>query len=332
MEKSFSKNIRLGFFVAVGTAMLVLSMYYIGSKRNLFSSTFRISSLFFNVNGLQPGNNVRFSGINVGTVDRVIIITDSSVRVEMIIEEKIHPFIKKNAMATIGTDGLMGNKIVNIDVGSDGAAQAEEGDLISSRKPIETDEMLRTLEVTNKNVAEITENLKNITGKISSRNSLWSLLMDTVVAENIKEAVVNIKMTGARAATITGDLSNIVGTVRSGKGSIGVLLTDTTFSDRLNQTIVQVKMAGTNVAKVTGDMSLLMKQIKDGKGTLGALVMDTSFVTKLNMTLSNAQNGTDNFNQDMEALKHNFLLRGYFRKKEKEAKNKKSPSIPMPSP
>jgi phospholipid/cholesterol/gamma-HCH transport system substrate-binding protein len=327
MEKSFSRNIRLGLFVTVGIVLLVLSFYYIGSKRNLFSSTFRIKSLFYNVNGLQTGNNVRFSGINVGTVDRVVIVNDSSVQVEMIIEEKVHPFIRKNALATIGTDGMMGNKIVNIDAGAAGSVQAEEGDFILSRRPIETDEMLRTLEITNKNVAVITENLKSITGKISSRNSLWSLLMDTVVAENIKEAVVNIKVTGSNAATLSGDLSNIVGAVKGGKGSLGYLLTDTSLASRLNQTMVEVKMAGTNMATVTGDLSKLTDHVSQGQGTLGALIMDTSFVRKLNMSLTNAQNGTDNFNQDMVALKHNILLRGYFRKKAKEEKNNNNNTV-----
>ncbi|HEV7229896.1 MAG TPA: MlaD family protein [Bacteroidia bacterium] len=320
MEQTITKNIKLGIFVAAGTIFLVISLYYIGSKRNLFSSTFRISAIFYNINGLQAGNNVRFSGINVGTVDRVLILNDSSVKVEMLIEEKIHPYIRKNAIATIGTDGLMGNMIVNIDAGNDKSSQVKAGDIISGRKPIETDEMLRTLEVTNKNVAVITENLKTMTTRINSRNSLWSLLMDTVVAENIKEAVVNIKLTGKRTAMITSDLSTIVSDVKGGKGNLGMLLKDTGLVSHLNETMVKIKQAGENAANITNDLGFLTRQVKSGKGTLGTLLIDTSFARKLDKSLDNVQSGTDNFNQDMEALKHNFLLRAYFRKKARTQK------------
>jgi phospholipid/cholesterol/gamma-HCH transport system substrate-binding protein len=194
------------------------------------------------------------------------------------------------------------------------------GDIISGRKPIETDEMLRTLEVTNKNVAVITENLKTMTTRINSRNSLWSLLMDTVVAENIKEAVVNIKLTGKRTAMITSDLSTIVSDVKGGKGNLGMLLKDTGLVSHLNETMVKIKQAGENAANITNDLGFLTRQVKSGKGTLGTLLIDTSFARKLDKSLDNVQSGTDNFNQDMEALKHNFLLRAYFRKKARTQK------------
>src|SRR3989337_310265 len=111
MSKEFSRNIRLGIFVLAGTAFLIMLLYFIGSKQNLFGSTFRISAQFYSVNGLMPGNNVRFAGIDVGTVERVEIISDSTVSVTMLIEEKVRHYIKKNAVAIVGTDGLMGNKL-----------------------------------------------------------------------------------------------------------------------------------------------------------------------------------------------------------------------------
>ena len=114
MAKETSKNIRLGIFVLAGTAFLIVALYFIGNKQNLFGSTFKISAQFNNVNGLMIGNNVRFSGIDVGTVESVEIINDSMVNVVMIIEKDVQKFIRKNAVASVGTDGLMGNKLVNI--------------------------------------------------------------------------------------------------------------------------------------------------------------------------------------------------------------------------
>src|SRR6185312_7968825 len=237
MEKSISRNIRLGVFVTIGTLFLIYALYMIGSKKNLFGSTFKVNAMFHNVNGLMAGNNVRFAGIDVGTLESVQIINDSNIKVVMVIETKDQSFIRENAVASIGTDGLMGNKIVNINGGSPGAPALKKGDTLATLRPIETDEMLRTLNRTNDNIAVITDNLKKITTKINSPNSLWSLLMDTVVADNIKEAVVNIKRTGKNSAEITGDLSNIVKTIKSGRGTVGALLTDTSISNQIHQAI-----------------------------------------------------------------------------------------------
>jgi len=113
------RNIRLGALVITGVVLLVTAFYLIGSKQNLFGSTFKISSTFYNVNGLMKGNNVRLNGIDVGTVGSVKIISDSSVNVVMVIEKNVQQFIKRNAVQSVGTDGVMGNKRVNINSGKE---------------------------------------------------------------------------------------------------------------------------------------------------------------------------------------------------------------------
>jgi phospholipid/cholesterol/gamma-HCH transport system substrate-binding protein len=318
MAKETSKNIRLGLFVVVGTAFLIFALYLIGVKQNLFGSTFRLRAQFHNVNGLMPGNNVRFTGIDVGTVEKVEIINDSTVTVTMVIEDKVQIFIKKNATAIVGTDGLMGNKLVNINPSTEDSPSVEDGDLLKTRNPVGTDDMMRTLNVTNENVRGITEEMKQIVQKLNRPNTLWSILMDTVVAENVKQAIVNIKVTGERTAIITGDLSRIIKDVKSGKGTIGALLTDTAFSTQLHQSIVNIKLISDSLALVTGDLHYITSTVKSGKGTVGTLLMDTTFVTNLNKSMENIKNGTKGFDEDMEALKHNILLRNYFKKKEKE--------------
>lgn len=315
-----SKNIRVGLFVLVGTALLIVALYLIGSKQNLFGSTFTLKAQFYNVNGLMAGNNVRFTGIDVGTVESVEIINDTTVSVTMIIEDKVQEFIKKNAVAIVGTDGLMGNKLVNI-IPTDGPAEGvEDGDMLLSRNPVGTDDMMRTLNITNENVKEITEEIKLIVQKLNSPNSLWSILMDTIVAENVKQAIVNIKVTGERTALITGDLNRIVKHVREGKGTIGALVTDTAFSSKLHQSIVNIELISDSLALVTGDLHYVTSKIKKGEGAIGTVLMDTTFVNNLNKSMQNIESGTKGFDDNMEALKHNILLRNYFKKKEKEAK------------
>ncbi|CAN5239224.1 hypothetical protein BH09BAC5_BH09BAC5_28020 [soil metagenome] len=317
MKKESNRGIRLGIFVLAGTVFLIVALYMIGNKRNLFSNTFSLRADFHTVNGLMPGHNVRFSGIDVGTVQSVSILNDTSVTVMMIIEEKFRTKIKKNAIAAIGTDGLMGNKIVNISSSPSTALCVEDGDILATLKPIETDEMIRTLSITNENIKVITDDLKRITEKINNSNSLWSLLSDTVVAENIRQAIVSIKITSDHSAIITGDLSRITKNIQEGKGTIGALLTDTAMSGQLKQSIVNVQLMSDRVAVVSGDLSMLTNQVKSGEGTVGMLMMDTTFVGNLNQSMINLKSGTANFNEDMEALKSSFLLKHYFRKQAK---------------
>ncbi len=327
MNKETRQGIRLGIFVLAGTLFLIAALYLIGNKRNLFGNTFTVRAEFRDVNGLVPGNNVRFAGIDVGTVESVEVTTGSRVTVTMIIEEKYKSIIRKNAIAAIGTDGLMGNKIVNINSHEDTGPMISDGDVLATLQPVETDEMIRTLNRTNDNLAEITDNMKMITQKINNSNSLWSLLADTVVADNVRQAIVSIRLTGEHTALISGDLSKISSDIRAGKGPVGMLITDTTMSGQIRHSIVTIKMISDQLAVVSGDVGVLTNNARNGEGAVGTLVMDTAFAGSLTRSVQNLEAGTEGFNENMEALKHNFLLRGYFRKQAK-----KNPTVPAPAP
>ena len=320
MGAESAKNLRLGMFVLAGTLLLILTLYLIGVKQNLFGSTFTLRAEFHNVNGLMPGNNVRFTGIDIGTVESVEIINDSTVSVIMVIENKVQGFIKKNSLAAVGTDGLMGNKLVNIFSVQGPGEVVEDGDLLKSKPALNTDDMLKTLNTTNNNIRDISLQIKTMVERLNSPNSLWNILMDTTLAENVKQAIVSIKITGKKSAMITGDLSRIVKHVKEGKGSVGGLLMDTVLSSGLHQSIVNIKLISDTLATVSGDLSRISSGIREGKGTIGTLLMDTSFVGNLNKSMRNVERGTKGFDDNMEALKHNILLRGYFKKKAKEKK------------
>jgi phospholipid/cholesterol/gamma-HCH transport system substrate-binding protein len=317
MVKDASKNIRLGTFVLAGTVFLIVTLYLIGNNHNLFGNTFRISAEFYNVNGLMPGNNVRFSGIDVGTVESVDIVSDSSVMVVMIIEQDIRKFVRKNAVASIGTDGLMGNKIVNINSSNEPSDQIEEGDVLETMRPIEQDEMIRTLNATNENMQVITSNLRTITDRINSKNSLWSLLMDTVVAENVKASIVNIRIASNQSAILTGNLTSITSDIRNGKGTLGALITDTTIAGDLKQIIVKFENINDSVAVISGNVSEIVNGIKDGKGSIGVLLNDTTLVHNLNQGITNINTGSVLLNEDLKAVRESWPFRRYFRKQGK---------------
>lgn len=317
MTKSTSKNIRLGIFVLAGTVFLIAVLYLIGNNHNLFGNTFRISAEFYNVNGLMPGNNVRFSGIDVGTVESVEIVSDSSVMVVMVIEQDIRQYIRKNAVASIGTDGLMGNKIVNINSSKESSEVIEEGDVLATTRPIEQDEMIRTLNATNENMQVITSNLRTITDRINSKNSLWSLLMDTVVAENVKASIVNIRVASSQSAVLTGNLAQITAGIKNGEGTLGALITDTTLSTDIKQAIVKFESINDSVAVISGDLSAIVSGIRNGQGSIGVLLNDTSFVHNLNAGMDNIRQGSVLLNEDLEAVRHSWPFKRYFRKQGK---------------
>ena len=220
-------KVRLGLFVLGGLTLFVLAIFIIGKQKNLFNPVFTLRSTFSNVSGLRVGNNIRFSGINVGTVDNIIIINDSTVRVDMSIKIEVKKFIKTDSEVAIGSEGLIGDRLLIITQGSADASVVTEGKQLMSKEPVETDAIMASLQVTAGNAEIITEQLAEIMTKINS-----------------------------------------------GEGTLGKLIQDTTIAGNLNQTIVNLK--------------------KSSKG-LG---------------------------ENMEAAKHNFLFRGYFKKKEKAAAQK----------
>jgi phospholipid/cholesterol/gamma-HCH transport system substrate-binding protein len=228
MKSESGNKIRLGIFVSIAIGLFIVVIYYIGNKQNMFTKTITVNGIFSNVEGLQAGNNVRFTGINVGTIKDIVIITDSTVQVEMVIKEDVQKFIKDDAMATIGTEGLMGNKVINLIPGSPDRPMIKDGGSMRTVTPVSMDDIMASLQVTATNAAYITE-----------------------------------------------DIAAVTGGMRTGEGAIGRLLVDTTFAKNLDQTLV------------------------------------------------NARNATDGLNQNMEAAKENFLLKGYFKKKEKEAEKAK---------
>lgn len=318
MNKEISKNIRLGVFVVLGAVLLIVALYVVGNKRNLFGETFSISAKFYNVGGLMKGNNVRFAGIDVGTVEQVEIINDSSVNVVMVIENDVKKFIKKNAIASLGTDGLMGNKLVNINVVDGSSAVVEDGDELQTLRSVETDEMTRTLNITNENIKVISANVRDITANLSSEHGLLTILTDTLVAENIRTAILNVKGMSKQAVGIAGNFEQISKTIKNGKGTVGSLISDSSVFLNLKQVMGRLQKVSDTAEIVANDISSIVGKIKKGEGSVGNLITDTTFIHNLNKSVESINSAAKGFDENMEAFKHSILLRGYYRKQEKK--------------
>jgi len=194
MNNSNNFKFRLGLFVIAGLLLFAIAIFYIGKQKNLFNPTIRLTAIFGNVSGLQVGSNVRFSGINVGTVDRVDILTDTSVLVEMMIGKNPQRFIKKDAYATIGSEGLMGDKVITLGQGTASAGSVEDGDLLRSYDPVETDAIIASLQVSGENAEIVTGQMAEILYKINNGSgTLGRLISDTTIAENLQSTIENLK-------------------------------------------------------------------------------------------------------------------------------------------
>ncbi len=187
-------KIRLGLFVAGGLALFVLAIFIIGKQKNLFDPVFKLTTTFYNVSGLQVGNNILFSGINVGTVDNISIINDSTVRVDMLIQKDVQKFIKSDCEAGIGSSGIIGDRVLIVTQGSSNAAVVKDGQHIYSNEPVETDAIMNSLKVTADNAAVISDQLAEIMIKLNSgKGTLGRLIQDSAIAENINQTIVNLK-------------------------------------------------------------------------------------------------------------------------------------------
>jgi phospholipid/cholesterol/gamma-HCH transport system substrate-binding protein len=199
MPKEKNYKWKLGLFAVVALVLAVGAIYYVGKQKNKFGSVYRLSALFNSVSGLKIGSNVRFAGIDVGTVDDIELMTDTSVKVDMVLQKNVQKFIKRDAQASIGSEGLMGDKVIVLSAGNDpGQPEARESDMLTSRVPIETDQIMASLKTTADNAAVITANLADITYGINhGKGALGKLLVDTSLSYNISATMRNLRRSSA---------------------------------------------------------------------------------------------------------------------------------------
>lgn len=320
MENTAHK-IKLGIFVLTGTVLLIVALYIIGTKQNIFNKTISVYVKFNNVNGLISGNNIRFAGIAIGTVKNVIITNDTTVVVEMVIRQDAIHYIRKGSVAEIGSDGLMGNKLINISTNESGTPFVKEGDTILTKQAIATDDMMRTLSTTNQNVLEITTDLKKITRKIHDSTPVWDLLSDTTSADNIRKILRNIELASSQAGKLTSEAEVLLSEIKDGQGMAGTIISDEEAAKNLESTIANLK-AATDTAKLAlHHMHEFMEDLNITPGPLGVLARDTVMAGDMKSVFANLNTSTILLNENLKALRGNFLFKKYFRKKAKEEKN-----------
>lgn len=299
MQNSLS-NAKLGIFIFLGSTLLVVLIFLLGNKDQLFTSTFTVKTYFLNTQGLRNGASVRFGGVDVGAVKDIKILGDNSGRIEitMRIKTEIKPFLKKDSKASIETEGLVGNKVVILTIGSNEAEEISDGGTILSREPLSFANIIEETQGIMAYTKEMTKNLSEIVQKVNSgEGTIGKILND----DELYKAAANLTKTADKSmVSLTEDLNVVVSTFDSlGKG---------------------VEEAVNNINNIVTRIDIMIADVSAGKGLFGSLVTGKGKESEsINKILDNlivvtdeAKSSAAKLNENMEALKHNWLFKSYF--------------------
>ena len=321
MRITNAQKIKLGLFVIITAILLVIALYFIGRKQNIFGSTYYISAVFNNVNGLKLGNNVRYSGINVGTVKKIFMINDSTICVDMAIESSILDHMRTNAKAVIGSDGIVGSMVVNIFPGSIEADLLKPGDTLSSIRKVSTSDMMSTLNVTNENAAALSSELLKITNSLNEgQGTLGRLLNDEEMGSDLKETVKNLNRVSREASSVIADLKAVISDIQFEESLLYVLVSDSLAATQFRSTLTHLEASSVEIENAVENLNEIILQVKEGEGTFNYIMTDTTLVNDIDETVKNVKEGSVMLNENLEAMRHNVLFKGYFKKMEKQEK------------
>ena len=361
MKNTRKANIRLGMYIAGGVILFIVIFYLIGSKQNMFSTNVKVTTVFSDVVGLRQGANVRFTGIDVGAVSGLTILSDSSVLVEMAIDRKVTPFIKKNSTATIGSQGLMGARILILLPGSPDQPSIEEGDQLPSVPPIEADEILQEIKTSSERISIVSGNLIDITRKMSQGEGIFGkIFTDTAFAANLAKTSENLRMlsdginrgegfigklladpefagdldsTARYIAEISANLEGITDKVNRGEGVIGKLFTDTAFTMNIYEASENLNSSTRNLEDVTGNLIDITEKMSEGQGAFNKMMVDSVFADSLDVALRNLNETLIEVRKASEALQHSGMVRAFSKKsKKREAREQEEMADTLRAP
>lgn len=315
------RSIVVGIFILIGLAFFITGILAIGSLNKSFIRKVEITTVFDDVGGLQQGNNIWFSGVKIGTVKDMSFFGESQVLVVMNIDQKAQPFIHNNAKAKISSDGLIGNKIIVIYGGSADKPVVKEGDRLGVDKAYTTEDMFNTLQENNVNILAITTDFKEIGKKImNGEGTIGKLLVDKTLYNNLVATTSTLNEAAENAKKVSTDIKAYTAKLNEGDGLANDLVTDTMIFSKIRESVTQLNEMVKDASAV---VSSLEASVTDSSSPLGVIMSDDSTAQSMKATIKNLEAGSVKLNEDLEAMKHSFLLRGYFKDQEKQEKKNK---------
>ena len=300
MQDKRLKNVRLGLFIFIAFLLFVGGILILGRKRGMFQQTIKVTTVFSDIRGLRVGSNVRFTGIDVGAITNITILSDTAVLVTFSIDRNVVPFVKNDSRTTIGTEGLMGSTIVLLLPGSPDSESIQPGDQLGSIEPVGFDDIIFEIQTSSAKIAKVADNLIEITEKINRGDGIFGkLFTDSELTEEIDKTARSIE-------SLTRNLNNISAKINAGEGLVGRILIDEEFAGRLDSTT-------RSIAVVTKNLEDLTTGIKRGEGMLGQIMTDTVSQEGLNKigydlerAVANLAEVSEKLNDENNAL-HKFI-------------------------
>ena len=320
-----TRTVIVGIFIFLGIAILVLTILTLGGQQKTFSKSVTIKAIFDDINGLQKGNNVWFSGVKIGTVKKISFSGGSKVEVDMNIEQSATQYIHKNAIAKISSEGFIGNKIVVIYSPGGNSPAVVTGDMIGVEKAINTDEMLNTFQSNNRNLLDITNDFKAISrGITEGKGTVGKLLTDETLVNQLQTTMTMLRRASSNAQRLSENVSAYTARLNN-KGTLANdLVTDTTIFSSLRTTVAkmqEVSRTANNIVENLNATSVnINTKLNSSNTPAGILLNDKEAAENIRVTLKYLQSSSQKLDEDLEAAQHNFLLRGFFKKKEKQEK------------
>jgi len=312
------KAITVGIFLAVGLVIFLLGVFTLGGQQKSFSKSIHISAIFDDVAGLKKGNNIWFSGVKVGTISNIRFTGASQVDVTMRIDESTQPYIHRNAGVRIGSDGLIGNKIIVIDGGSPQAPVVQDGDVLQAEKLLSTDDMLKVLQQNNQNLLSITTDFKLLSHRmLQGKGTVGALLADSIMGVQLRNSMRNLQTATEGAARLAVQLNQFSNKINTKGGLADKLFTDTVTFNKIKVAAAQLQQTAANASTFTNNLNKASDKLNRTDNAIGILLNDPKSAAQVQTTLTNLQASSVKLNEDLEAVQHNFLLKGFFKKKAK---------------
>ncbi|HTL81418.1 MAG TPA: MlaD family protein, partial [Bacteroidia bacterium] len=288
MKKSLRKKTFLGIFVSGGIVLFIIGIFFIGRKEEMYVKTFHVSTIFSDINGLRAGDFVRFAGAKVGIVEGTTFLNDSMIRVDMKIEKDMQPFIMNDCIVYIATEGLVGNKLLNIVPQHKSRTMVAENATLESIDPFNTEQIIEQLLNTNDNAAVITKNLAELSGKMNSSNGIFQSLMgDSSAASDFRQIISNVKLTSDRLTLLSADFQRLTKEINLNESIAGSLFTDTSLANSFAETMENLRESSEYSTVITSALATTLAT--DTTGTIGVLMRDTAFATSVKTSVKNLE-------------------------------------------
>jgi phospholipid/cholesterol/gamma-HCH transport system substrate-binding protein len=317
MKSSPNRNrVLVGLFVFLGIVLLIIGIMAVGNIRGTFTKKIKVVAFFDDVNGLQKGNNVWFSGVKIGMVDDLNFYDKSLVSVTININIKAQEYIRKDAKVKISSDGLIGNKILVIYGGTSEGRSIMAGDTLEVENTFSSEDMINMAQENNKNLLAITSDLKIISAQLASgEGTVGKLLMEKDLYEQILSTSVSLNRASAQAAQAMSSMNAFTQELNKEGNLAYELVTDTTSFPALQATVMRLEQIADSTAIFINNLKTMTS---DPSTPIGVMLHDEQAGVQLKQIIENLESSSYKLDEDLEAIQHNFLLRGFFKKREKE--------------